>query len=275
MSKWFYRIGAFFKYYNKASTVYGIHSPFVYDFIVNILDTSKEYYAYKNLEAARWKLMQSNKTIMVDDFGAGSQVLQHKVKERKVKDIAKSALSSKNKCRILFQLINHYSAKEILELGTSLGLSSGYMAASVPSGKITTLEGSAEIAKIAAETHKSLGSQNIKIIQGNFINTLHQVLHQQFDVIFIDGHHEYSAVMTYFEALKPTFKSTTIVIIDDIYWSEGMEKAWHELKNTEGVTVSIDVFEVGILFFNPQLIRQDFTLIAYKYKPWKLGIWGK
>lgn len=275
MSKWLYRIGAFLRYYRKASTVYGIHSPFAYDFMSNVLDTKKEYYAYKNLEGARWKLQQSQDTIDVMDFGAGSTVLPPNIKHRTVSEIAKSAVSSQHKCRILFQLVNHYNAKEILEVGTSLGISSAYMAAASPSGTVITMEGSAEIVKKARETHQTLGLRNINIIAGNFKETLSQVIENHYDVIFIDGHHEYNAVLTYFEVLKPTFKQNTIVIIDDIYWSDGMEKAWQMLKVSKEVRVAIDIFHVGILFLNPQLSHQDITLISYKYKPWRLGVWGK
>lgn len=275
MSDYLYRIGAFLRFYKKATNVYGIHSPFVFDFIQNVLDDSKEYYAFKSIEIERQKLLLNRKMIQVDDFGAGSKNSLTNATSRHINDIARTSLSSSKKGRILFQIAHHYKRMKILELGTSLGISSAYLASANSQSQLYTLEGSVEIAKIAESVHSHLKLKNIQYHIGRFSDTLPTLLNDTFDLVFLDGHHEYNAVLAYFEILRPSLSQDAIVIVDDIYWSKGMEKAWNELKQQDIVTASVDLFDMGILFLRSGLSKQDFCIVPYHLKPWKLGVWGK
>lgn len=270
---WF-RAKAFIGYYIKAVSKFNTHSPFLYDFVSSILDTKKNYYVFDNIEAHRKYLLKSDKTLQINDFGAGSKVLASKAK--KVSEIAKSSLSSENKCRILFNMILNFKCKNILELGTSLGISSSYLASTGESSHVYTLEGDTTIAELAKSTHQSLGLKNIDVHTGKFIDTLPDILNkiECVDFAFLDGHHQEQATLDYFEMVIQKCHEQSIIIVDDIYWSEGMSRAWEKIKNRPDVTLTIDLFDIGIVFFRKQLSKENITYIPYHYKPWKIGLFG-
>ena len=269
-----YQIKSFFSFYFRAVTKYNVQSPFLFDFVNNVLDTTKEYYFFDTIEKARKVLLSSKQIIDVVDYGAGSK--SNMTKKRKISDIAHSSLSNTTKCRIIFNIINHYNALQILELGTSLGISSAYMAAANRAAKVTTLEGDTMVAMSALATHKSLNINNINLVQGPFQDTLLPVLATlgSLDAVFMDGHHLKDPTMTYFDQLKPYCHQNTIIIVDDIYWSKDMNEAWELLKKDPMVSLSVDLFDIGILFFNLDLSKQDVSYISYRYKPWKIGLFG-
>ncbi len=74
-------------------------------------------------------------------------------------------------------------------------------------------------------------------------------LQVDFDIVFIDGDHTYAGTINYWEIYKETFTDNCIVIFDDIYCGKGMIKAWSELKNKPEVKISLDLFKLGIIFF--------------------------
>ncbi|MFZ9719521.1 MAG: class I SAM-dependent methyltransferase, partial [Chitinophagaceae bacterium] len=81
------------------------------------------------------------------------------------------------------------------------------------------------------------------------------------DFVFIDGNHAYAPTLRYFNAMLPFVHSGTVMILDDIHWSAEMEKAWQAISNHSAVTLSIDLFFVGILFFREeQLHKQHFRI---------------
>ncbi|MBK8348458.1 MAG: hypothetical protein IPL08_12850 [Saprospiraceae bacterium] len=99
-----------------------------------------------------------------------------KTKKRKISDITSTSVSGQTKCRILFNLANHYACHSILELGTSLGISSAYLASANHTSEIVTMEGDPNIAAVATDVHQTLGLKNIQIVTGIFENTLSKTL---------------------------------------------------------------------------------------------------
>jgi predicted O-methyltransferase YrrM len=269
-----YRIKSFIKFYFLAGTKYNVHSAFLYDFIINVLDTGKEYYAFQKLEHLRKLLLSNQEVIHVKDFGAGSQSI--KGNSRKIKNIAATSLSNNTKCRILFNIAEHYPCQNILELGTSLGIASAYMASTARKKNVVTLEGDLNIANVAQTIHQKAGLDNIKIIVGPFAKTLAPTLLNlpTIDLAFIDGHHQYDATKMYFEQIIEKCHTESILILDDIYWSEGMTQAWKEICTHPKVTLAIDLYDIGILFLNPNLSKEYVRYISYNYKPWNIGLFG-
>ena len=292
----------FVRFYLLAKTRYNIQTPFAYNFIEKVLESSKRFYAFDIIENVRKRLFDENLSIEVLDFGAGSQTKTTKF--RKVKEIAHTALSAPFECRWLFNIVNEYQPRNILELGTSLGISTLYLnAASNADTTIFTLEGDAKIAHLAQQNWQRANSllmqytlanydgvtpelesrlendiavsqPKIKLIEGNFDDTLSTTLNtlQQIDLAFIDGNHRYDATLNYFKQILPFTNSNSILIFDDIYWSEDMTRAWNEIKNHTLVTCSIDLFWCGVIFFNTDILKpQHLTLIRAKLKPFKLG----
>ena len=251
------------KYYLTASNGkgHGIHSPFVFDFIKNVLKDKKQYDCYKSIEARRNFLINDQQLITVEDFGAGSAVI--KTNKRKVSDIAASSLKLKKFAQLLFRIIHYYKPQNIIELGTSFGITTAYLASGNTHAKIFTCEGSAAIANIARENFKELELNNIELIEGDFTQTLPSLLSRvkTVNLAFVDGNHRKESTLQYFEQLLSSSTSSTILIFDDIHWSHGMEKAWEQVLQHPSVTLSIDLFFIGIVFFNTDFkIPQHFTI---------------
>ena len=164
----------------------------------------------------------------------------------------------------------------MLELGTSLGVSSIYQGAAHFSGDLITVEGSTDLAAIAQHFFDQVGLSNIHIINDSFESALKEILPDlpRLDYIFLDGHHIGAARLDYFSILQEKLHDSSIVIFSDLYWSPDMLAAWHSLQQLPKVTLSIDLYEIGILFFNPAIKTPlHLTLIEQKYKPWKMGFW--
>jgi len=269
-----YQIKSFIKFYWKSITKYNVQSPFLFDFVTNILDTEKEYYRFLDIENQRKELKESTYSIEVKDLGAGSKSLDRKT--RKVSQIAHTSVSGETKCRILFNLALHYKAKNILELGTSLGISSSYLSCSDSHANIISLEGDPKIADIAKEVHLNLGLKNVQVNIGPFIETLSDSLLQlqKVDLVFLDGHHAMDPTLQYFDEILPYCHNHSIIVIDDIYWSEDMQTAWKRLIERPEVSLSVDLYDIGIIFFRKELTKSSISYISYKYKPWRIGLFG-
>lgn len=255
----------YIKYYRTASNGkgHGVHSPFVYDFIIHILNDRSQYECYKKIEPLRKELLANNKEIEVEDFGAGSSVLPFR--NRKVKSIATSSLKRKKFAQLLFRIARYYQSKTIVELGTSLGITTSYFACADKESSIYTMEGSKSIANIANENFKKNSLSNIQLITGNFDNTIPKLLDKltTVDLLFIDGNHRKKPTLNYFEAFLKKATNESIFIFDDIHWSEEMEAAWKEIKQHKSVTLTIDLFFIGIVFFNTDFKEKQNFIIRF------------
>jgi len=253
----------YLQYYLTASNSkgHGTHSPFVFDFIKNVLNDKKNYPCYTIIETARKKLLKQNAAIEVEDFGAGSSLI--KTNKRVVADMAKSSLKPAKYAQLLFRMVNYYQPQTILELGTSFGITTSYLASANASAKIYTIEGSAAIADIALKTFKRVDIKNIELTKSDFDSALPEILAKikNIDLAFIDGNHRKEPTLDYFTAILNASIPTTILIFDDIHWSAGMEAAWAEIKLHPSVTLTIDLFFISIVFFNTDINhKQHYTI---------------
>jgi predicted O-methyltransferase YrrM len=250
-------------YYFAASNGkgHGIHSPFVFDFIKNVLNDKKNYECYYSVEQKRKKLLNDSTVIEVEDFGAGSSVI--KTNKRVVKNIAQSSLKPKKFSQLLFRMVNYYQPKTIVELGTSLGITTAYLANGNKKATVFTCEGAKNIAQIAQQTFTTLDIQNINLTEGDFTKTLSPLLSQlkNIDFAFVDGNHRKAPTLDYFEKLLSVSNPSTMLIFDDIHWSAEMEAAWEIIKQHPHVTLTMDLFFIGIVCINPTIkAKQHFTI---------------
>jgi predicted O-methyltransferase YrrM len=253
----------YLKYYVTASNGkgHGVHSPFVFDFIINVLNDKRHFYAYDSIEHLRQRLYYDNKVLSIEDFGAGSTVT--KSNQRKVRDIARSALKPKKFGQLIFRMVDYYKVNTVVELGTSLGVTTGYLAAANPKGKVYTFEGAKEVAQVAIENFETLSLENIQLIEGNFDETLQPALEDidKVDLAFVDGNHRKEPTIEYFNKLLEKADEHSIFIFDDIHWSHGMEEAWEHIKQHPMVTLTIDLFFIGLVFFRKeQKVSQHFSI---------------
>lgn len=253
----------YIRYYLTASNGkgHGIHSPFVFNFIKNVLRDKKKYNSYHIIEAVRQQLLKQSATIEVADLGAGSGII--KANKRVVADIARSSLKPAKYAQLLYRMVNYYQPVTILELGTSFGITTSYLAAGNANAKVYTMEGAAAIAGIAGKTFDRLEQKNIELIEGNFDDALPALLRKlnNIDLAFIDGNHRAAPTLNYFQQLLQHSKDATILIFDDIHWSAEMEEAWAAIQQNRQVTLTIDLFFIGIVFLNPDFkIKQHFII---------------
>lgn len=260
----------YLQYYITASNGkgHGVHSPFVFDFITNVLTDDRYFQSYGEIENLRKKLLLDKTILQVEDFGAGSVSKKNKstsvnTDRRSIASIAKNAAKPQKFGRLLFRMVNYYQPVTILELGTSLGISTGYLAAANPAAKVITLEGASQIARIAKQNFKILELKNIELTEGNFDETLSSVIAGlgQVDFAFIDGNHRKEPTENYFNQLLSRSSAATILVFDDIHWSKEMEQAWETIKSDARVTCTIDLFFIGIVFFNTSFKeKQNITI---------------
>lgn len=250
----------YFNYRFGSTNVYNVHSPFLYDLITNIFDDKEEYPEYLKVEQLKRELLKNKILINVTDMGAGSKV--DKGDQRLISSIAKNSSKSKKIGRLLFRLVKDFQVQNVLELGTSLGLSSMYLSLAIPDSKIITIEGCPNIAKIAKANFEKFELRNIEINIGNFDDILPEVLksNENFDFVFIDGNHREEPTIRYFEQCLEKATNETLFVFDDIHWSEGMENAWRYIQDHQEVTLTVDIFHLGLVFLRKELTKEHFII---------------
>jgi len=250
----------YIKYFLIAKNKHSAHGPFLYNFITTVLNNKSNDKNCKRIEQLRKKLCKTDQMIKITDFGAGSHI--NNAKKRKVKDIAKNSAKNAKFGQLLYQITKYYQPKNILELGTSLGISTLYLSKGNPNSIIYTFEGCPETAKIAKENFHKIEAENINVILGDFQNTLKNKLAEitTLDLAFIDGNHQEVPTITYFEDCLKYSHNDTIFIFDDIHWSRGMEKAWEYIKSHEKTTLTVDLFYIGIVFVKSELSKENYII---------------
>jgi len=250
----------YLKYTKLKTNEHGIHSPFVFDLYNHVFRNTSPYYAYTAVEAVRSRLSADERVVRITDLGAGSGF--NRGKERKVRDILKTAVKSPKYSQLLFRLVNYFQPDTILELGTSLGISTMYLAIARSKSAVTTIEGCPETRRIALENFASLELSNIRSLEGNFDSELPRALQSlnRLGLVFFDGNHRKAATLGYFEQCLEKAGNESIFIFDDIYWSKEMTEAWELIKAHPKVKVTIDIFQLGIVFFRKEQVKQHFVL---------------
>jgi predicted O-methyltransferase YrrM len=256
----------YIQYYFRAlnSKGHGIHSPFVFNLVTKVLNDETKYEDYKRIEQLRAKLLDNNHVIEVEDFGAGSA--KGFLKQRSIQQIASSSLKKPKYAQLIYRLVKYFQPQTIVELGTSLGITTSYLAAAKPEAAVITMEGAASVAAVAQQNFQQLGLENIKTVVGNFDETLMPTLSglsSDLDFIFIDGNHRKVPTLQYFHQLLGKSNANTVFVFDDIHWSKEMEEAWEEIKLHQSVTVTIDVFFIGLVFLRKEQLEKEHFIIRF------------
>ncbi len=253
----------YLNYYLTASNGkgHGIHSPFVFHFVTKILNDKTNYPEYVKVEELRASLLNDKTVLTIEDFGAGSTIT--KMNDRTIASIAKNSAKPKKFGQLLFRMVRSYQPRTIVELGTSLGITTSYLSLAKPDAELITMEGAKEVAARARNNFQQAGLQNYSLAEGNFDDTLSAVVNglSAVDFAFIDGNHRREPTEKYFAALLPKTTNNSILIFDDIHWSREMELAWETIKSHPSVRCSIDLFFIGIVVFRQEFReKQDFVI---------------
>ncbi|HEY4628120.1 MAG TPA: class I SAM-dependent methyltransferase [Flavobacterium sp.] len=266
-----FQIKSYLQFLWHSKNEHAVHSPFVFTLITKCFYDIKTKPEYAVLKEFRNSLLKNNNSIEVTDFGAGSKVF--KSNKREISQIAKTAGISPKRAELLFRIVNYFQPENILEIGTSLGLATSALSLGNSNAKITTLEGCAETTKIAQEQFKKFNFKNINSVVSEFasyLETLNLPINsktehykpntEHFSLIYFDGNHQKQATLDYFELLLPTITNETVWIFDDIHWSSEMEEPWEIIKKHPKVTVTIDTFQWGLVFFRREQPKEHFTI---------------
>ena len=250
----------YLKYYFTAQTKHDVHSPFVFDFVTNVINKKNHVAEFDEIEKLRKELLKNKNKINVTDFGTAFK--GPKTYQRKISAIAFHSAKSKKYGKLLFRIINYFKPESLIELGTSFGFSTMYFSFANTQTKIVTLEGCTETAKVASNNFQRMNLKNIEQVSGDFNNTLDDALNKfkKIDFVFFDGNHAKEPTLNYFQKCLNKSHSKTVFIFDDINWSNAMKKAWKVIQEHPKVTVTIDLYILGIVFFNPDLTKQNFVI---------------
>jgi len=259
-------------FYLTAKTSYDLHAPAVTEFVREVLEDRRQYYAFPSIEHYRRMLRSQDTWIDYPTQGAKSQIDTRQ--RRTLSEIVRHSAVSPDLGRLLFRCVRSYQPDTILELGSAAGLSALYQTAAAPRATFRGIEGNVELAAIANAGLQQMGLAHARVLAGRFQELLPELLRElgQLDLVFIDGDHTEEATLQLWEMISPALSKTGIVILADPYWSKGMQKAWQEISRRERVRLSIDLFEAGLLFMDPRIRhKQHYALVRSAWKPWHLG----
>lgn len=255
-------IKSYLKFLFHSKNEHGVHSPFVFDLVTKCFYDATKYPEYEVLKSYRKSLLENKNTIDVTDFGAGSRVFKSNTRE--ISKIAQTAGITPKNAELLFRIVRYFQPKSILEIGTSLGLATSALSLANENAKIITLEGCPNTQK---QAQVQLQEQNSNFQNIEFVNTEFSSYFKPLDLspithhlIYFDGNHSKKATLDYFEALLPTISNDSIWIFDDIHWSADMEEAWEIIKKHPKVSVTIDTFQWGIVFFRAEQEKEHFII---------------
>ncbi|TNJ45785.1 class I SAM-dependent methyltransferase [Tamlana fucoidanivorans] len=253
-----YQVKQYLKFLIASTNQHGVHSPFVFNLVTQCFYDKKSYTNYHLIEQYKNTLRNNKSTIKITDLGAGSQRMnQH---ERLICDMAKHAGTPLKRAKLLYRLVQYLQPKEILELGSSLGIATHAMALGNPKAKITSIEGCPNTATFARLQLGNLNNSSVEIINQDFYKAITKRSQNQYNLIFFDGNHQKEATLNYFKTLLPTVNNDTVFIFDDIHWSKEMTQAWDIIKKHPKVTVTIDTFFWGFVFFRKEQAKEHFTI---------------
>ena len=214
---------------------------------------------FETIELLRTEMNKSTKPLRRTDYGAGNPNVSRTPDEMRagvevadtVGNFCQLASKPAPWCRLLFKLVQSVDPSSCIEMGTALGISAAYQAAALRingGGVLVTLEGATSLADIAVNNIRRLGLDNVQVIVGRFEETLPRTLkvRQPIDYIFIDGHHDEQATLSYFELMLPFLADTALLVFDDIAWSKGMRNAWNTVTLDKRVRIAVDLGPVGL-----------------------------
>lgn len=257
-------ISSYIKYQLNARSAHGVHSPFVYKFITELLESfNEDYYQFTELAEIRKNLLKNNSVIEITDFGAGSKVF--KDNKRRISSLVRYGTSKQKFSELYFKLVNFTNSQFIVELGTSIGLNTLYLSKANSASTIYTLEGCPELAKFSKTLFEKHNAKNIYLINDTFEKAFPKLLQEipKIDLLFVDGNHNYKSTLEYFKLGLEKKHHHSVFVFDDINWNDEMKKAWNEIKDHPEVTLSLDLFSVGIIFFRKEQKEKEHFVLKY------------
>ena len=286
-----YRVSSWLKHQLTARNTggHGVHSPYLFEWVRMVMSDKNTYYVWDEIEEIRQEMLKDTRELEFVDYGSGgllptSPSKGRSANMRRVCDIAKGSLARRKEAQLLARLVGWLGrplltspsrggigdeASEdrkgltIVELGTSLGVTTAYLAAMDSRNKVVTYEGCPAVAEVARANWEKLGLSNIACVVGEItVDSLQLAVDRLsgIDVAFIDANHTCEATLTYFNALASRVHEKSVVVVDDIHYNEDMEKAWKAICADERVTTTMDLYRMGLVFFDKHYWRKHYKM---------------
>ena len=286
-----YRVSSWLKHQLTARNTggHGVHSPYLFEWVRMVMSDKNTYYVWDEIEEIRQEMLKDTRELEFVDYGSGGPLPTSPSKGRsanmrRVCDIAKGSLARRKEAQLLARLVGWLGrplltsplrggigdeASEdrkgltIVELGTSLGVTTAYLAAMDSRNKVVTYEGCPAVAEVARANWEKLGLSNIACVVGEItVDSLQLTVDRLsgIDVAFIDANHTCEATLTYFNALASRVYEKSVVVVDDIHYNEDMEKAWKAICADERVTTTMDLYRMGLVFFDKHYWRKHYKM---------------
>jgi predicted O-methyltransferase YrrM len=248
-----------FKLLAKSSAGHGIHSPLVYEFTRSVVNPKTSVDQLKEVEWYRNWQIETPINVRPSSFGARSKP---EGKTERLGTVIKNSSVSPKTGAFLFRLAKWQKAQNILELGTSVGVSAMYLASANRDAKVYTLEGDRQRATLAQTSFDYFNLNNIRLIEGDFDQGLNEALDilPQLDLVFFDGNHAAEPTLRYFKRCLKKGQENSVFVFHDIRWSKEMYKAWKVISKHSSVSISIDLFYLGVVFFRKGILKQNFKI---------------
>lgn len=265
------------RYAWRAQTIYDVHAPLAYAFLGQVVEDDRQFYAFDRIAARRRSLAADDAEIVLDDRGAGSQVAPPA--RRRVRDILRGSSTPPRFGRYLHKAVDFTGARNVLELGTNLGIGTAYLASALaPGGRLVTIDADEQLVAHARDTVECVvADARVSFRTGTFADELGPALESlgRLDLAYLDGHHEDAPTRRYFAEVCRYRHAGTVVILDDVHWSAEMDRAWEWIKSRPEVTLTLDLQRWGVVFFDPAVRHRQHLVVAPRaYKPWHVGFFA-
>ena len=256
-----WQIISYVKYSTKAVTRYKIHSPFVYELIEKVFRDKTSYPDLTKLDRVHRRYARRKDKIETADYGASAGNSKVKVKISRVGDIVRKRSHNREQLEFLYRMARYFKPRTLLEIGTAAGISMLYLGKGSPESRLITMEGCMGLAGVAKKSFKKRDLK-VELEVGNFDDIIDHVLEDvdELDMVFFDGNHRKEPTLDYFNKCLAKANENSVFMFDDIHWSYGMETAWNSIKKNENVSITIDLYWIGLVFFRKGVAKQDFVI---------------
>ncbi len=257
ISQKLFQAAEYLEYWLAQVDEHSLHPPFIYQFYTEIIKPAKQ--ERDPFAKLRKQLLKDQTLIDSQLLGADSVTGR---KDRTVADIAGNSITKPKYAALLSRLAKASKANTIIELGTSLGLQTLYFADACPEARTITFEGNKALVNYASSLFNLKEHKNIQVVEGNIDLTLPEQIDKlpALDFVFIDANHKKLPTLSYFYTLLKKCGPGSMIVLDDIHWSSEMKKAWQEIIAHPDATVTIDIYQLGIVLIKPELPKQHWVL---------------
>ncbi|RXQ96112.1 hypothetical protein EO244_04510 [Ancylomarina salipaludis] len=230
---------------------FGLDSPFVYHFVRNVIEAKMHYYPFRKLDRLCQNILSvlegaiSNKNLKEDENLWYVSEFNH------LKDCTKLN-------RFIFRLVNFVNPKSLAFIGDDSGLNLIYLAKTDTRRDLYCMGARGFVHDFA---HPILKEQALSNIVFSDLNT-----DLNFDFIQISRSVSSEVLLKFEQNLDKYLNEECYLIIENINRDEKMISLWDRLKKLDRFTVSLDLFDVGILIARKGLKKQEHNLSARAYK---------